>query len=96
VHTRKLVVADQCELKRQGNRLRSETAKAMAAQELLLFDAGECLLEESSRTSLFDCLDCETGVEDLLSDGRHPNQVSSPVSSHLMSTLTVSLAACSL
>ena len=83
-------------LQAKGSRLRSETTKAMAAQELLLFDAGESLLEESSRTSLFDCLDCETGVEDLLSDGQHSNQISSPMSSHLMSTLTVSLAACSL
>ncbi len=67
--------------------------KPMAAQDLLIFDAGECLLGESS-SSLFDCLDCETGVDDLLSEGRHPNQVSSPMSSHLMSTLTVRIAAC--
>ena len=64
----------------------------MASQELLLLDAGEGLLGESSG-SLFDCLDYDTGVDDLLSDGRRGNQFSSPMPSHLMQTFAVSFAA---
>lgn len=59
----------------------------MAAQELLIFDAGENLLGESS-CSLFDCLDCDTGVDDLLSDGQHSSQMVSPMASQLMHTFT--------
>ncbi|KAL3130374.1 hypothetical protein ABBQ38_008200 [Trebouxia sp. C0009 RCD-2024] len=57
----------------------------MATSELLLLDAGEGLLGESSG-SLFDCLDYDTGVDDLLSDGRRASQFSSPMPSHLMQT----------
>ena len=92
-HTRQPSITT-AKVKQQADRkVYSERKEAMAAQDLLIFDAGEGLLGESS-SSLFDCLDCETGVEDLLSDGPHSSQVSSPMSSHLMSTLTVRLAAC--
>lgn len=64
----------------------------MATSELLLLDAGEGLLGESSG-SLFDCLDYDTGVDDLLSDGRRASQFSSPMPSHLMQTFAVSSAA---
>lgn len=60
----------------------------MASQELLLFDAGEGLLGESSG-SLFDCLDYD-GVDDLLASGRRANQFASPMPSHLMQTFAVS------
>ena len=63
----------------------------MASQELLLLDAGGSLLGESSG-SLFDCLDYDTGVDDLLADGRRANQFSSPMPSHLMQTFAVSSA----
>ena len=55
-------------------------------------DAGAGLLGDSSG-SLFDCLDYETGVEDLLADGRRADQFSSPMPSHLMQTFAVSSAA---
>ena len=64
----------------------------MASQELLLLDAGEGLLGASSG-SLFDCLDYDTGVDDLLADGRRANHLSSPMPSHLMQTFAVSSAA---
>lgn len=46
-------------------------------------DAGEGLLGESSG-SLFDCLDYDTGVDDLLSDGRRASHFASTMPSHLM------------
>ena len=64
----------------------------MAAQELLLFDAAPSLLGESS-SSLFDCMDSETGVDDLLSASNDFEQVSSPAPSQLMRPLTVRIAA---
>lgn len=64
----------------------------MASQEVLLFDAGEDLLGESSG-SLFDCLDYDAGVDDLLASGRRANQFTSPMPSHLMQTFAVSPAA---
>lgn len=64
----------------------------MASQELLLFDAGEGLLGESSG-SLFDCLDYDAGVDDLLTSGRRANQFASPMPSQLMQTFAVSPAA---
>ena len=63
----------------------------MATSELLLLDAGEGLLGESSG-SLFDCLDYDTSVDDLLSDGRRAGQFSSPMPSHLMQTFAVGSA----
>lgn len=50
-----------------------------------MFDNEEGLLGESSG-SLFDCLDYDTGVDDLLSDGRRASQYLSPMPSHLMQT----------
>lgn len=60
-----------------------------------MFDNEEGLLGESSG-SLFDCLDYDTGVDDLLSDGRRASQYLSPMPSHLMQTFAVSPAACRL
>lgn len=64
----------------------------MATPELLLMDAGEGLLGESSG-SLFDCLDYDTGVDDLLSDGRRASHFASTMPSHLMQAFAVSSAA---